>query len=108
MANLPEVTDANFESEVLQSPLPVLVDFGAAWCGPCKQLAPIVEQISHDYAGKLKVAYVDVDKAHQTAMKFGIMAVPTVFLMKNGKIAEQLQGFQSRAALDKSIARLLG
>ena len=108
MANLPEVTDANFEAEVLQSSLPVLVDFGAAWCSPCKQLAPIVEQISHDYAGKLKVAYVDVDKAHQTAMKYGIMAVPTLFLVKEGKVAEQLQGFQSRAALDKSIARLLG
>lgn len=108
MSNLPEVTDANFETEVLQSPLPVLVDFGAAWCGPCKQLAPIVEQISQDYAGKLKVAYVDVDKAHQTAMKFGIMAVPTLFLIKNGEVTEQLSGFQSRANLDKSIARLLG
>lgn len=108
MANLPEVNDANFESEVLQSDLPVLVDFGAAWCGPCKQLAPIVEQISHDYAGKLKVAYVDVDKAQQTAMKFGIMSVPTLFLIKGGKVTEQLTGFQSRALLDKSIARLLG
>ena len=108
MANLPEVTDANFDTEVMQSSLPVLVDFGAAWCGPCKQLAPIVEQISTDYAGKLKVAYVDVDKAHQTAVKYGIMAVPTIFLMKNGKIEEQMTGFQNRAALDKSITRLLG
>ncbi len=108
MANLAEVTDSTFDAEVLQSPLPVLVDFGASWCGPCKQLAPIVEQIATDYAGKLKVAYVDVDKAQDTAAKFGIMAVPTVFLMKDGKVAEQLQGFQNRAALDKSIARLLG
>ena len=108
MANLPEVTDTNFESEVIQSPLPVLVDFGAAWCAPCKQLAPIVEQIAHDYEGKLKVAYVDVDKANQTAMKYGIMSVPTVFLIKGGKVTEQLTGFQSRAVLDKSIARLLG
>ena len=108
MANLPEVTDSNFESEVLQSQLPVLVDFGATWCGPCKQLAPIVEQIAHDYEGKLKVAYVDVDKASETAMKYGIMAVPTVVLVKGGKVAEQLTGFQSRAVLDKSIARLLG
>ena len=108
MANLPEVNDSNFESEVLKSTLPVLVDFGAAWCGPCKQLAPIVEQISHDYEGKLKVAYVDVDKAHETAMKYGVMAVPTLFVIKNGQIAEQMTGFQSRAALDKTIARVLG
>lgn len=108
MANLPEVNDANFEAEVMSSTLPVLVDFGAAWCSPCKQLAPIVEQVAKDYAGKLKVAYVDVDKAPNTAAKFGIMAVPTVFFVKGGKIAEQMTGFQSRAALDKSIARIIG
>ena len=108
MAHLPEVTDANFEAEVMKSSLPVLVDFGATWCGPCQQLAPIVEQISSDYAGKLKVAYVDVDKAQETAMKYGIMAVPTIVMMKDGKIQEQMTGFQNRAALDKSISRLLG
>ena len=108
MDNLPEVNDAKFDSEVITSSLPVLVDFGAAWCGPCKQLAPIVEQLAKDYEGKLKVAYVDVDKAPNTAAKYGIMAVPTVFLFKGGQIAEQMTGFQSRANLDKSIARLLG
>jgi thioredoxin 1 len=108
MANLPEVNDSNFEAEVTSSSLPVLVDFGAAWCGPCKQLAPIVEGIAKDYAGKLKVAYVDVDKAPNTAAKFGIMAVPTVFIFKGGKIVEQMTGFQSRPALDKSISRILG
>ena len=108
MANLPEVNDANFEAEVMQSSLPVLVDFGAAWCGPCKQLAPIVEQIAKDYDGKLKVAAVDVDKARDTAIRYGIMSVPTVILFKNGEVKDQVVGFQSKSALDSRISRVLG
>jgi len=108
MAAVLELTDANFDSEVMASTTPVLVDFGATWCGPCKQLAPIVEQIAKDYAGKLKVAAVDIDQARDTAIKYGIMSVPTVILFKNGEVKDQVVGFQSKSALEGRITRVLG
>jgi thioredoxin 1 len=108
MAAVLELTDANFDAEVMSSTMPVLVDFGATWCGPCKQLAPIVEQIAKDYAGKLKVAAVDIDQARDTAIKYGIMSVPTVILFKNGEVKDQVVGFQSKSALEGRITRVLG
>ena len=108
MANVLTLTDANFDAEVLSSTTPVLVDFGATWCGPCKQLAPIVEQIAVEYAGKIKVAAVDVDEARETAMKYGIMSVPTVLLFKDGKVADQFVGFRSKAGVQEVVNRVIG
>ena len=108
MANVLDLTDATFEAEVLKSATPVLVDFGATWCGPCKQLAPIVEQIAQDWTGKIKVGYVDVDKARETAMRYGIMSVPTVIIFKGGDVKDQAIGFQTKAALEERIKRVIG
>jgi thioredoxin 1 len=87
-----ELTDANFENEVLKSDLPVLVDFWAVWCGPCRAVAPIVEEMAKDYAGKLKVGKVDVDQNAEVSMRFGIRSIPTLLLFKGGKVVEQVIG----------------
>ena len=108
MANVLDLTDANFEAEVLKSTSPVLVDFGATWCGPCKQLAPIVEQLATEWSGKVKVAYVDVNKARETAMRYGIMSVPTVMIFNGGEAKDQVIGFQTKAALEERMKRILG
>ena len=108
MANVLDLTDATFETEVLKSTTPVLVDFGATWCGPCKQLAPIVEQIATEWVGRVKVAYVDVDKAAETAMRYGIMSVPTVMIFNGGEAKDQVIGFQTKAALEERLKRILG
>ena len=86
------VTDANFETEVLKSPTPVLVDFWAAWCGPCKAIAPIVDQIATEQAGKLKVVKVDVDENQQFAGQYNVLSIPTVALFKNGQMVEKIVG----------------
>ena len=87
-----ELTDANFENEVLKSDIPVLVDFWAVWCGPCRAVAPIVEEMAKDYAGKLKVGKVDVDQNAEVSMRFGIRSIPTLLLFKGGKVVEQVIG----------------
>ena len=87
-----EVTDKNFETEVLKSDLPVLVDFWAEWCGPCKVIGPIVSEIAEELSGKLKVAKVNVDDAQDLAGKFNIMSIPTLLLFKGGKAVEQIVG----------------
>jgi len=92
MADLPEVTDGNFEEEVLKSDLPVLIDFWAPWCGPCRLVAPIVEELAKDYQGKLKVAKLDVDNNPGTAAKYGIFSIPTILIFKDGKVATQIVG----------------
>jgi thioredoxin 1 len=84
-ANVKEFTDANFDAEVLKSSTPVLVDFTATWCGPCKQLAPIVDKIADNYAGKVKVGKLDIDDAPETARKYGVRSVPTVLVFKGGE-----------------------
>ena len=108
MANLLDLTNATFDTEVLKADTPVLVDFGATWCGPCKQLKPIVEQIATDWSGKVKVAYVDIDKARETAMRYGIMSVPTVMIFNAGDVKETAVGFQTKAALEDRIKRVIG
>ena len=92
MADLPQVTDGNFEEEVIKSDLPVLVDFWAPWCGPCRTVAPIVEELAKDYQGKLKVTKLDVDNNPSTAAKYGIFSIPTILIFKDGKVATQIVG----------------
>ena len=90
--NLIEFTDDNFDTEVLKSNLPVLVDFWAEWCGPCKMIGPIVEEIAGDYAGKVKVGKVNVDFNNQVAMQYGIRGIPALLVFKGGAVANQIVG----------------
>ncbi|HYS77643.1 MAG TPA: thioredoxin [Candidatus Dormibacteraeota bacterium] len=107
MKGVVDVDDTNFENEVLRSPLPVLLDFSAEWCAPCKKLAPIVEAVAGEYARRLKVAHLDIDKAQATAVKYGIMSVPTVLFFKGGKVLDQLLGYVPREKLVEKIDRIL-
>ena len=106
--NIIEVTDSSFEQEVLQSDLPVLVDFWAPWCGPCRAIAPVVEELSADYGNRLKVAKCNVDDNPKTPGKFGIRAIPTLIIFKAGSVSEQITGAvaksQITAAIDKVMA----
>lgn len=104
MSKPKEVTDATFEAEVLKADLPVLVDFWAAWCGPCKMIAPVVEELARDYAGKLKVCKLNVDENNQTAAQFGIMSIPTLMLFKDGKPVERLIGYMPKAKLVEKLS----
>ena len=102
-----EVTDASFDSEVLRSETPVLVDFWAEWCGPCRVLGPVIETLSEEYDGKVKVAKVDVDVNQQVAMQYGIRSIPTVVLFDNGRIVDTFIGVRPKADYDASLQKVL-
>ena len=93
------ITAANFESEVLQSATPVLVDFFATWCGPCKMLAPTLDQVAAEVAGRAKVVKVDIDASPDLAQRFGVMSVPTLAVFKDGKLVNQVVGVQPKPAI---------
>ncbi len=107
MSNVIHVNDQNFEQEVLQSSTPVLVDFAAEWCGPCKRLAPVIEELANDFEGKAKVAHIDVDESKESASKFNIMSVPSILFFKDGKQVDQLVGLVPKDSLAEKINSLL-
>ena len=98
-----QVSDADFDELVLKADLPVLVDFWAEWCGPCKMIAPIVEELSEEYAGKLDFAKLDVDSNPATAMAYGVRSIPTLLIFKGGKPVDQIIGAVPKGALKKKI-----
>ncbi len=102
------VTEREWETEVLQSPVPVLVDFWAVWCAPCRLIAPIVEELATQYADKLKVLKVDVDQEQGLAIRYGIMSIPTLLLFKNGLIVDQIVGALPKGAIEERVKRHLG
>ncbi len=102
-----EVTDSNFEQEVLKSDQPVLVDFWAEWCGPCRMIAPAVEQIASEYAGRARVGKLDVDKNMGVASRYQIRSIPTLLIFKNGQIQEQLVGAQSKDVITRMLEKHL-
>ena len=101
------ITKNNFESEVLNSNIPVLVDFWATWCGPCRMLAPIIEEIANENEGSLKVGKVDVDEVPALASRFGVMSIPTLIVLKGGKVVEQAVGARGKADIAAMIERHL-
>jgi thioredoxin 1 len=102
-----ELTETTFEQEVLKASMPVLVDFWAAWCGPCKMIAPIVEELATEYDGKLKIGKVDVDNNQKIAMQYGIRSIPTLLVFKGGKVVEQIVGAAPKKNLVEKLTKHL-
>ncbi|NLN63878.1 MAG: thioredoxin [Clostridiaceae bacterium] len=105
--NVLTLTNDNFEKEVLQSDKPVLVDFWASWCGPCRMVAPVIDQIADEFAGKVKVGKVNVDEQGSVSQKYRIMSIPTLMIFKNGEIAESVVGARSKEALAEMLNKHL-
>ncbi len=97
------ITDENFENEVIKSDVPVLLDFWATWCGPCKAIAPIVEDLANEYNGKVKIGKVDVDDNQQTAIKYGVRSIPTLLIFKDGKVSNSIVGAVPKAQIVQKI-----
>lgn len=107
-ANIVNATDASFEADVLKSEIPVVVDFWAVWCGPCKAIAPHLEAIAGLHSGRIKIVKVDVDNSPGVAMKYNVRSIPTLLLVKDGKVVGQQVGALNRSGLDKFVAPVLG
>ena len=102
-----EVNDANFEQEVLKSDVPVLVDFWAVWCGPCKAIAPIIDSVAASFAGKIKVAKMNVDQSTQVPMRYRVQAIPTLIFFKDGKPVDQLLGYNPQQVIEEKVQRVV-
>ncbi len=107
MSDLLEVTDDNFDTEIMNSDMPVLVDFWAEWCGPCRMVTPVVEELANDYKGKVKVGKMNVDENRQTPAKFGIRAIPTLIFFKGGEVAQTIVGAQPKSHIEEELKKLL-
>ena len=107
MSDLLQVTDETFDAEIVNSTVPAMVDFWAEWCGPCRMIAPSVEELAKVYEGKIKVAKMDVDKNRQTPARFGIRNIPTLILFKGGKVANTIIGAQPKSFIEGELKKLL-
>jgi len=96
-------TDENFDEEVLKSDLPVLVDFFAEWCGPCKMMAPVIDELAKEYEGKVKIGKLNVDQAPETSQKYGVQSIPTLAFFKGGEVVETIVGFQDKDKLKEKL-----
>ena len=105
--NIVTLTDANFSDEVVKSATPVVVDFWAEWCGPCKMIAPVLDELAGEYNGKVKIGKVNIDEHQQLAITYGINSIPTLLIFKGGKVAEQIVGMKSKRDLKASFDRVL-
>ena len=103
--NVINVTSENFEEEVLKSGQTVLVDFWAAWCGPCRMVGPIIDELAHDYSGKLKVGKLNVDEQGELSSKYRVMSIPTIMIFKNGEVVDKVAGARSKAEFENMIAK---
>ena len=106
--NVKEFTDQNFDSEVLKSDQPVLVDFWATWCGPCRAIAPIVDELAKEYQGKIKVGKMDVDRNNATPMRYGVRGIPTLLVFKGGQVKEQIVGYVPKETIQKALDKHIG
>ena len=107
MANVAEVSDSSFDNEVLNSSQPVLVDFWAAWCGPCRAVAPAVAEVASTYQGRLKVMKMNVDQNSETPARYGIRGIPALLLFKEGKLADQIVGYSPKTTIDEKVDKIL-
>ena len=103
-----EVTDSNFDQDVLKSDTPVLVDFWATWCGPCRALAPIVDELAKDFQGKSKIGKMDVDRNGATPMRYKVTGIPTLLVFKGGQVVEQLVGYKPKEAIAEALRKHVG
>ena len=107
MADLLEVTDETFDSEIVNSDMPAMVDFWAEWCGPCRMVGPVVEELAKEYDGKVKIAKMNVDQNRQTPARFGIRNIPTLILFKGGEVSQTIVGAQPKSSIEGALKKLL-